>query len=193
MGVTVPSGDLGLSRDGGAVGAAVPEDSLPALIAASLGAGTVENYAEDAATVDMLVRQGEQAKRTRYDYVFIQIGATDIVHFRDKSDAARVLAAALDALPQAPNTYLVIAGDLGKTRHFPFLVRPLFSTGSAGYSEEFERLAAARSITFVDLRVDPLLDPFVQEPREYFARDGLHPSSKGYAEWYDRFRVAVGL
>jgi lysophospholipase L1-like esterase len=29
-------------------------------------------------------------------------------------------------------------------------------------------------------------NPFLEKPHELFARDGIHPSSRGYQIWYNR-------
>jgi len=48
----------------------------------------------------------------------------------------------------------------------------------------FIEVSVDTTMEYVDLFVEPENDVFVQEPKTYFSWDGLHPSSAGYATWY---------
>jgi len=54
-------------------------------------------------------------------------------------------------------------------------------------------LAAMAGAPLVGLRPPPDQDPFVQQPQRYQAADGLHPSSKGDALWFQRLQQAHAL
>jgi lysophospholipase L1-like esterase len=45
--------------------------------------------------------------------------------------------------------------------------------------------AARRGAIYVNLYRERENDPFARDPARMYARDGLHPSSDGYAQWTD--------
>lgn len=175
------------------VGAEKPEDTVAALLANRIAATAVENRAVSGATTADLLAQVKQASLSRYEAILIQIGANDIIRLRGTDEATKNLREALLALPSARKVFLMTAGDVGRAKLFPFYVRGLHSGTNASYRDAFQTVAAEVGVLYIDLYEDSLVDPFVVEPEQYFAKDGLHPSSKGYAHWFGILMKEGGL
>jgi lysophospholipase L1-like esterase len=170
------------------VGAARPEESLAGLIANKESFGHVENYAMSGAVVADIAGQITKAKRSKYDFILIQIGGNDIIRFRSAASQAALLAVSLEKLPSASQTLLLTAGNVGGTTLFPLPMRPFYERLTLQYHEAFAEVAREKGIIYVNLYVPPAQDPFVQDPDIYLAKDGLHPSSAGYQRWFEQIQ-----
>ena len=168
------------------VGAARPEDTVAGRLASKMGATSVENYSVSGAVVADLAGQLAQAKFKTYSTILLQIGANDIMWFHNVEQSGKTLAAALAQLPLADNVYIMSAGNIGAATLIPFYVRPFHAILNMKYHEEFAKVAAVVGAQYVNLYTAPTTDPFVLEPKKYFSKDGLHPSSEGYGVWFEK-------
>ncbi len=173
------------------VGADKPEDTVPALLAHYLGATHVENLSVTGAGVEDLPKQIAQAKLARYDTILIQAGGNNILAFDDVRWAGRVLGDVLADLPKADKRILMSAGNAGGATIFPPPVRPFHTWVNKRYHKEFERVAHAWGVTYVNLYESPETDPFLKNPGYYLSEDGLHPSSEGYKLWFEKVKEAL--
>lgn len=170
------------------VGASRPEETLAGLVAAAIGATYVENHAVSGATVDDLAPQIEVARLSRYDTILIQIGANDIIMLRDARRTAMRLDAILMSLPEARRIILLSAGNVGGANIFPFVIRPFHTWTTLAFHRWFAKVAERRGGVYVNLYDKPENDRFITDPDRYFSEDGLHPSSEGYALWFEKVR-----
>ena len=51
--------------------------------------------------------------------------------------------------------------------------------------------AAGPTVRYVDLFVEKAVDPFIQDPQQYFSEDQFHPSDAGYAQWMTKITVEL--
>lgn len=174
------------------VGAGKPEESVPGLFASEINAKFVENYAVSGAIVSDIESQMSRALRPAYDYVLIQIGANDIIRFRSATESAEALSVALKKLPASQKLIVLTAGNVGGAPLFPFFLRQHYRTASQTYDAAFRAVVEKNKGIFITLYDDPTVDPFLLESNRYFAADGLHPTSAGYAIWFEKLRAQGG-
>lgn len=168
------------------VGASEPEESVAGRLAAHVRAGRVENYSVSGAMVADLPKQIARASQDQYDYILVQVGGNDIIHFRSAAKASAELREVLKALPSSGETIVLSAGNVGAATLFPWFMRPFYTHRTRAYHEAFGRVVSELGGTYVPLYEEPRHDPFVQEPNVYLSADGLHPSSEGYRLWFEK-------
>lgn len=168
------------------VGARTKEESLAALVAGSIRATNVENRAISGARVQDLQHEIELATERSYTYILVGIGANDVVRFKNPEEAAAELAAALHTLPAHDHLIVYMAGNVGATKLFPWIMRGPYLGLTLKYHTAFKEVVSAMHGTYVDLYVDPDDDPFVRDPERYLAADGYHPTSEGYLVWFEK-------
>lgn len=175
------------------VGASTSSDSLPAKIASYYTSTYVENHAVSGALVSDLNSQLQLLTRDHYDTVLLQIGANDIVRFHGIEMIEKELEPVLITLNKKTSKVIFItAGNVGGAPLIPPPLRPFYTRLNLIYHTHFEALAKKYTITYINLYQDPSLDPFVQDPKKYFAADSFHPSSLGYAVWFEIMKKELG-
>jgi lysophospholipase L1-like esterase len=174
------------------VGAARPEESVAGLLAAGTGSTYVENQAVSGALVAGLPAQVEKAHLAHYDTVLVQIGGNDIIRFHGVTQVSAQLSAMLGILSmRAGRVLLMSAGDVGTTTLFPPILNPFYTRLTLAYHAAFDKVARTYGARYINLYTPPAQDPFVKSPSTYFAADGLHLTSAGYALWYKRLTETV--
>jgi lysophospholipase L1-like esterase len=173
------------------VGASSSADTVAALVAKEIGATYVENHAISGAAITDLSGQIAQVKLGEYSYVLIAIGGNDIIHFHDVIQAEKDFDASLSSLPKAGKVVVHSAGNVGGATLFPWFVRPFHTALNLKYHDMFQRVSARHGATYINLFTEKEHDPFLQHPEIYLAEDGLHPSSAGYALWFEKIRLSL--
>lgn len=166
------------------VGADTKEESVAGLVSAYTDASSVENYAVSGAVTEDLSTQSEQAQLERYRLILIQIGGNDIIRFKSADSAKANLRLAIAQLPAADQILIISAGDVGGATLFPFVVRPFHTRLNNEYHTAFAELADEMGATYVNFKDAPSTKMINDRPDIYLAKDGLHPSSAGYALWF---------
>lgn len=174
------------------VGASKPEEAIPGRLAHYLGATHVENYSVIGAGVEDLAPQIAKATLPRYDVILVQVGGNNILAFDNVRWTGRILGEVFAELPESGKVILMSAGNAGGATLFPPPVRFFHTRTNLLYNKEFERVAHAWGVTYVDLYMPPSEDPFMQNPGFYLAADGLHPSSEGYQVWFEKLTETLG-
>jgi lysophospholipase L1-like esterase len=123
--------------------------------------------------------------RSEYSYILVAIGGNDIIRFHDVHGATESLREALQALPKTEKLILHSAGNVGASTLFPWFVRPFHTSLTISYHQAFTQVVRENGGTYVNLYLDPKVDPFTSEPHIYLSKDGLHPSSAGYKLWFE--------
>ncbi len=174
------------------VGATRPEESVGALLSHDMKATYTENLAVSGAIVSDVPKQLTQMALERYDTILLQIGGNDITHFHALDKVSLELAAILDSLKKrAERVLLMSVGDVGAAPIFPLPLRFFYTRLTLKYHAAFAAVAARTGTKYINLYVPPAEDPFIKNPSVYFAADSFHPSSAGYALWYERLKKVV--
>lgn len=173
------------------VGAKTPEETVAGRTAAYVEATYVENYAVSGAAVAELPGQIAQAKRESYDLILIHIGGNDILGFHDPKKVGPHLGEILKTLPKNGKTIVLSAGNVGGATIFPHVMRVVHTWLTLKYHTAFTESVTNAGAIYVNLYMPPSEDPFLKDPGCYLAADGLHPSSDGYALWFEKVRPAL--
>jgi len=174
------------------VGAAGPAETVAGLLASDMRATYTENGAVSGAQVSDLASQIEQLKLEHYNTILIQIGGNDIMRFHSEAAVAAELATILDALSKRADRVLLMSmGDVGTATIFPPILKPFYTRLSLAYHTAFGAIAKEHGVTYINLYTPREQDPFVKSPTTYFAADGLHLTSAGYALWYKRLQETI--
>lgn len=130
--------------------------------------------------------------------IYVSIGANDVTHLTSKRSFAAGYRALLRALPAGVEVVVLGVPDMGAP---PRLRQPLRTiAGIRGRQlDGLARDAVAdltgerrASTTYVDI-AGPTGPAFRRDPDRYFADDGYHPSTEGYALWADAVLAAVAV
>lgn len=174
------------------VGATRPEDSVAGFLAADMQATYVENKAVSGAWVSDVPAQIGRAKLARYDTILLQIGGNDVIRFHSIESVSAELSHILQTLQKRGDRVLLMSmGNVGTTTIFPPPLRFFHTKVSMQYHAAFTKAANDNGATYINLYTPPESDPYVKNPEIYFAADGLHPSSAGYALWYKRLQETI--
>ena len=138
-----------------------------------------------------LPSQVARATLPRYSDILVQIGANDVIRFHSVTSVSQNLSAILKTLPPADHVYLMMAGDIGAATIFPAPMRPYYTHATLAYHAAFTEGAKENGVVYVNLYQPAVLQPFLDDPDRYLAADGLHPSSDGYALWFDALVKAI--
>ncbi len=167
------------------VGASSPETSVPGLFATQVQATYLENRGVSGARVEDLGGQLAKISLPEYDYILIQIGGNDVVARHDAEVVAKELQALLEKLPTHQKLIVQMCGDVGTATLLPWYVRPYFSQKNQAFHKTFESTVTKSGGLYINLYLSKAEDPFVAQPEVYFSADGFHPSSAGYAFWFE--------
>ncbi|MFZ2593638.1 MAG: GDSL-type esterase/lipase family protein [Minisyncoccia bacterium] len=168
------------------VGADTKDGTLAGRIAHYTHSGFVENYAQSGARTRDLSAQVAKAQLSEYALILIQIGGNDIIRFQSATKTAKLLENL--HLPVAHQVLVVSAGNVGGTTFFPFFMRPYYTRENMRYHAHLKDVCDQLGYTYVNLFVPKNNDVFILHPDIYLSADGLHPSSAGYAIWFEIIR-----
>ncbi len=173
------------------VGASSPEHSIAGRIAHDVPMLSIENRSESGKRIAELTQELSMLEPDApYDLLFLMIGGNDILRFTTrKAFRASLREAFAQAARHADSVVLLSAGNVGHAPAWaPFLSR-VFEIRSRRMREILLEEVARAEVIFVDVFVaEREQDPFALDPARYHAPDGLHPSSEGYALWYERWK-----
>jgi lysophospholipase L1-like esterase len=171
------------------VGAATQDDALPGNLARQLAAHTGRGvlWAADgrngATARDLVTDHLDTAVATRWDVVFLTIGANDALGLRTRSAFARDIRVILTALTAV--SPIVLMSSLPAFGRFELLPNPL-RFNLYLHSRSLEDAAREVAATFDTVHMSPPPPPYTDG---FFATDLFHPSASGYRDWAE-FAIA---
>lgn len=174
------------------VGARSASDTVPAKVSHLFHSTYVENYAISGAVVADLTKQIANAKQKKYDVILVQIGANDMIRFRNADATTKELENILENLKEKSATIILLsAGNLGGAPLIPHPFRKIYTNLNLRYHANFEEMSKRLGIIYVNTYSDPSVDPFMLNPQKYFAGDSFHPSSDGYEIWFEKVKQKI--
>lgn len=171
-------------------GAAKSEDSVAGRLG-NMFAVTIVNQSVNGRTIGELLVDAKELPG-RYEVILLQIGANDILQYRDSVVVERELRSLITLLgTHSEHIVMMSSGNVGTSPRFSGQKAMEYQRLSREYRAMFLRVALGTDLTYVDLFVEPENDLFVKNPEKYIAWDGLHPSSAGYEEWFKKLTVTL--
>jgi lysophospholipase L1-like esterase len=175
-------------------GAKDSSQSVAGRIGAAFPRVQVNNEAQVGARVQDLNGQLDAAPKRTYDALLIQVGGNDILRFSTLGTVEDGFDAVLERAREIAQHVVVIApGDIGSAPAIPWPVSVAYSFRSSQLRRRLAIIADLRDVAFVDLEAATGKNPFEENPKDNYSRDGLHPSGNGYGHWYEALRDVVPL
>lgn len=121
-----------------------------------------------------------------FDIVVAQIGANDILRLTDLRSVETNFRDVLAKLSEIGNAVFVLhSGRVGEAPLFPIYVGHIFTKRAQLFRKLYTEVSREFSnVMYVDLMAGDSDALFKENPKKYYARDGLHLSDAGYLLWY---------
>lgn len=127
-----------------------------------------------------------------YFCIFFHIGGNNVLRGVSKKKTIREATELLTiAKAHADNVIWCMSGDIGHAAMFAWPLSTFFSFRSGAFNDSFKALAKSMNVSYVDLFEKAKCDLFLQKPKIYLSKDGLHPSDAGYALWYEKIKPSL--
>lgn len=175
-------------------GATRPEDSIAGRLAATFPDVSIVNRARNGAkTLDAIMQLADEAGH-HYDLVLVHVGGNDAL----RATPIRALAPQVDALMRRAlriSNHVVVT-TLPNIGLLPIFFPPLswwFSRRSRAVSTMFAREATRHRVHYVDFFHSRPTPQFHRKALQYFACDGLHPSSDLYRYVYETVMASTPI
>lgn len=167
-------------------GASKPQESTAGRLGTDYPNAHITNKAVNGLKSAELVPIIQDHAGERYDLVLIQIGGNDIVRYTNLETVEQSINSVLiEATQLSDNVVLLTAGNVGTAPFFPFGTRWAFTKRTRKVRDIIMTAANTHDVHYVDLFREKEDDPFAQDTEKYYAEDSFHPSSEGYADWYE--------
>ena len=175
-------------------GADDPADSIAGRIARDFPFVTIINKSADGARAKDVLEQLNSLEETGFDMVLVQVGGNDILRFTDLNTVKNVVAEMLHAAYQtAPDVIFMSTGNVGSSPAFFAPISWIYTDRTRKTRSIFLLISREKGVEYVDLFREKAEDPFLDDPKRYFAVDLLHPGSDGYGVWYEELRSQTSL
>jgi len=165
------------------------EDTLAGRFAHDYPEVEVINYSVNGSLTRDVLSQIKKFADKRFNLVLISTGGNDVWHFTNlgnlEKDLHKVILNAKKI--SGGNVILLVYSNIAAAPGFPSFLRKTLIRRANKMNDIFLRAADAFNIKAVNLFTDDdNNNPFARNPDDFFAGDGIHPSSAGYKVWYQR-------
>lgn len=166
-------------------GSSDPRYSVAGRLGTQYPTADISNLGVNGTRTHELLERLKSVQGEQYDLVLIHTGGNDIVHFTAFESIEADLRNVLDVATTLSDSVVVLhGGNIGSSKLFPAGTRWIFTYRTKKVREIFTRVSAEKQIYYVDLFREGQADPFVADPKKYYAADYFHPSADGYGDWY---------
>ncbi|MCF7815901.1 MAG: SGNH/GDSL hydrolase family protein [Candidatus Pacebacteria bacterium] len=146
----------------------------------------VVNVSVNGSVTQSVYGQLEAGHPHTYDLVVISTGGNDTWALTPmnklRDDLRKVLHKAKEMSNQ--RAIVIFFGNVGSAPFFPYPLRAFLLWRAERINELFFEVTHEEGVPFIELFTQSEKNPFVKDPKKYFALDGLHPNDAGYWEWY---------
>ena len=173
-------------------GATETQDSTAGRIGSLYPRATITNISENGLKLEDLEQKLSSVSDT-YDLIVLQIGANDIVRLSSfKNIEQRVESVLTLAEGIADNVLVLTSGNIGSSPTFRWPLSALMDYRTRKVREIFlSKISTHLKISYVDLYKERKDDEFSKDPQKYYAADKFHPSSNGYAIWFEKMKSVL--
>jgi lysophospholipase L1-like esterase len=176
-------------------GASREEDTVAGRLYADFPHMSIRNVSVNGYRVRDLFKVLEKEKDTTYDLIILSVGGNDTWHLSDIPELTEDIGKVLDILKKMSRGHVMflIYTNIGTAPIFPRFIQVFMKERALEIRHRFLDIAEAKGIIVADLFPEYHLNVFTLNPHKYFAPDGFHPSSEGYAVWYKIIKPHVLL
>lgn len=133
-----------------------------------------------------------ERQKNKYNLVVVQVGGNDILGFVDIKELKNEISRALQLSKKlSRNIVLLTSGNVGSAPFFPKPLGYFYTKKTLEVRKLFKNEARENGAIYIDLFKERDKDEFLKDPKKYFAKDMLHPSSDGYGLWYQEFKKTL--
>lgn len=168
-------------------GADKPEGTFTNMLARDFPKVDIFNVAANGAMTRDILKQFEKYKYILHNAIIISTGGNDLWSLitikKLRKDLRSVLK--LAKAMSSNHVFVIFFGNAGSAPLFPFFIRKFLLSRERRALKIFTDICADEGVQLIELFTDKNGNPFVENPKRYFSGDRLHPSSDGYALWYE--------
>lgn len=169
-------------------GASSPNDTIAGRLSHDFPESCVINLGKNGGLIADVQEQIERIAQETFDMIIISAGGNDVWHFTSLSSIQKTLQVVLPHAVRMSNHRVLffVYNNIGDAPIFPHFIQSILKGRCDRVQETIRAMASTLNIPIIDLFSNEEHNPFMQNPKELFARDGIHPSSRGYMLWYNR-------
>ncbi len=133
-----------------------------------------------------VIPQLDSVSEKKYKLIIITIGGNDVWSFTRLTTLRGILTRILQKAKGMSDgkVVLIFFGNEGSAPFFPFFLKHVLMKRTEEVRTIFEEISHIEQVPFIELFSNSQTNPFVFNPKLYFAPDMLHPNDLGYWEWY---------
>src|SRR3989338_2350405 len=173
-------------------GADKPEDSIAGRLGHDFPGTEIINTAVNGSLTKHAIAQLARAGSKPFDMIIVCTGGNDIWHFTRLAPLEQSLNRLLkDAAEKCDRKVIVLFyANLGSAPVFPPAIRWILSKRTQKVHSIFVRQTALQNVPLIELYTGAtnrdiyMRNPFLEDPKQYYAKDRMHPNSNGYRLWY---------
>lgn len=167
-------------------GAATSSESTAGRLGAYYPEAELTNLSENGLKLEGLEKK-LQTLSGHFDLALIQIGANDTVQLTPMEKIEERINTVLRVTqPLATKVIVVTSGNIGLSPVFKWPVSMYLSSRAKEVRDIYMKaIAAYPNASYVDLYKEKGEDIFIKNVPKYYAKDLFHPSSDGYAVWFE--------
>lgn len=148
----------------------------------------IVNVAQNGGLVRNLHGQIKNLNETKFDLVIVSVGGNDVWHLTSLRSIRKELRTVLPILKLLSNqrVLFLIYNNIGFAPLFPKVLRTFLKCRCDLVQRTIREISEECDIPTIDLFTEKTENPFLNNPENLFAMDGIHPNSEGYKLWYNR-------
>ena len=166
------------------LGSISTEESVAGRIAREFPHASMENHAQLGARVGNLLKQLESVNG-RFDAILIGVGGNDVIRGTRERALRRGLEAVLLRAREMSRMVIVAnSANVGAAPLFGWPLNLILSRRSLRVRRVFAQVCRQHRVRFVNFTYRFQRDAFARQREQFFAEDGLHPTSAAYGYCY---------
>lgn len=167
-------------------GSADENKTLASFLATDYQNTNIVNKAENGAVTAQVLRQLNNEIGNEYNLIIISTGGNDVWAMTSKKELRQSFTSLLVRAKAKSNGRAIVLffGNEGSAPFFPLFLKGFLLKRTKMVRDTFEEISRSEGVPFLELFSNPKENPFVVDPANNFAPDGLHPNENGYWNWY---------
>ena len=170
-------------------GASRQEDTIAGRLARDFPKSQVINLSKNGALIKDLKNQIKSIQGQTFSMIIISCGGNDVWHLtriQTILDDLKFVFSELEGNAPKGKIIFLLYNNIASAPLFPSLVQYFLKKHSAKVQKAIQTAAAVPHVRIIELFVNDTYNPFLKNPEILFAKDGIHPSSRGHELWYNR-------